>query len=158
MNPRQQGDLGERAAAAWLLGKDAVVAYPFGHSPDWDLVAEIDLTLYRVQVKTSTCFRKGRWVVALCTRGGNRSWNGVVKLLDSSRCDYLFVLVGDGRQWFIPTADLGGGSGLLLGGPKYAGFEVERGPAIVDYERRCAARSKLFAPRGDARVVKGTAL
>ena len=73
VNPRQQGDIGERAAAAWLLGKDAVVAYPFGHSPNWDVVAEIDA-------------------------------------------------------------------------------------AIVDYGRRCAARSKIFAARGDARVVKGTAL
>ena len=158
VNPRQQGDIGERAAAAWLLSKDAVVAYPFGHSPDWDLLAEIDLTLYRVQVKTSTCFLRNRWSVTLCTRGGNRSWNGLVKLLDPGRCDYLFVLVGDGRQWFIPAADLAGGSALVLGGPKYARFEVERGPVIFDYERRCAARSKLFAPGRDTRAVKGTRL
>ena len=158
MNPRQQGDIGERAAAAWLLGQDAVVAYPFGHSPDWDLVAEIELTLYRVQVKTSTCFRKNRWSVTLCTRGGNRSWNGLVKRLDPGRYNYLFVLVGDGRQWFIPSADLEAGSGLILGGPKYARFEVERGPAIFDYARRCVARSKIFAPGRDVRVVKGGAL
>ena len=143
---------------AWLLNEGHVVAYPFGHSPDWDLVAEIDRTLYRVQVKTSTFFRKGRWAVALCTRGGNRSWNGVVKRMSAARCDYLFVLVGDGRQWFIPSGHLGGGSGLLLGGPKYARFEVERGGSIQGHALRRAAASKLVPARRDVRVVKGDAL
>ena len=132
MNPREQGDIGERAAAAWLLTQGAHVAIPFGHSPDWDLLAEIECRLYRIQVKTSTYFRNGRWVVAVCTRGGNRSWSGLVKRLDSSRCDYLFVLVGDGRQWFIPIEHVGGGNGLLLGGPKYARFEVEPGRPILE--------------------------
>ena len=148
MSPREQGDIGERAAAAWLLNDGAYVAYPFGHSPDWDLLAEIDRTLYRVQVKTSTCYSERRWVVALCTRGGNRSWNGVVKLLDSTRCDYLFVLVGDGRQWFIPSQVLAGGSGILLGGPKYARFEVDRGRPIEDCTREANARRRLLANSG----------
>ncbi len=37
-----------------------------------------------------------------------------------------------GAQWFIPVAAVAGGSGLLLGGPKYARFEVERGEAFLD--------------------------
>ncbi len=119
MNPREQGDIGERAAASWLLREGYVVAYPVGHSPDWDLLVEIDPTIYRVQVKTSTRFVKGRWSVTLCPRGGNRSWNRIVKGLDPARCDYLFVLLADGRQWFMPSRELGGDSGLLLGGPKY---------------------------------------
>jgi hypothetical protein len=105
MNTRQQGDLGERAAVIWLLGMGANVAYPFGHSPDWDLVAEMGGRLLRVQVKTSTCFRLSRWSVTLVTRGGNQSWSGLVKRVDPTRCDYLFVLVGDARQWFILPHD-----------------------------------------------------
>jgi hypothetical protein len=147
MNTRQQGDLGERAAVVWLLGIGANVAYPFGHSPDWDLVAEFGGRLVRVQVKTSTCFRLGRWTVQLATRGGNQSWNGTVKRLDCTRCDYLFVLVGDGRQWFIPTARLGGATGIHLGGPKYSSFEVSRGAPL-----------QSDGPRGDVRVAKGDAL
>jgi hypothetical protein len=54
------------------------------------------------------------------TRGGNQSWNRIVKLLDPSRCDHLFVLVGDGRRWFIPAERMEGGTALQLGGPKYA--------------------------------------
>jgi hypothetical protein len=40
--------------------------------------------------------------VAICTRGGNQSWNGITKRLDPTRIDCLFVIVGDGRRWSIP--------------------------------------------------------
>jgi hypothetical protein len=156
MNTRQQGDLGERAAVIWLLSEGANVAYPFGHSPDWDLIAELKGELHRVQVKTSTCHRIGRWAVQLATRGGNQSWNGTVKRIDSTRCDYLLVLVGDGRQWFIPASSLGGGAGILLGGPKYAAYEVDRGTPIP--RESAGSPSTIGPPRGDVRVVKGVAL
>jgi hypothetical protein len=84
----------------------------------------------RVQVKTSTCWRNGRFEVTVATRGGNQSWNGVVKTLDAMRCDYVFVHVGDGRRWFIPAEALGGGTGILIGGPKYADYEVEPGSPL----------------------------
>lgn len=63
----------------------------------------------------------------LHARGGNQSWNGLVKRFDPVRCDRLFVLVADGRRWFIPADSIDAGSGLCLGGPKYAEFEVESG-------------------------------
>jgi hypothetical protein len=120
---------------------------------------EKDGQLHRVQVKTCTRRHNNRWHVSVCTRGGNRSWNGLVKRLDCSRCDYLFVLVGDGRRWFIPADALGGGTAINLGGPKYAPFEVERGEPIAG-RTEIVARSKIEAPlcRGDARAAKGTRL
>jgi PD-(D/E)XK endonuclease len=130
--PRIQGDFGELSAMYWLASRGASVALPVGSSPHWDLVAELGGHLLRVQVKTSTCFRKGRWEVTVCTRGGNQSWNGLVKRLDNARFDYLFVLVGDGRRWFIPSNRVEGGSSLRLAGPKYAEFEVEPGDPIPD--------------------------
>lgn len=124
-NPRRQGDLGEVAAIEWLTRAGYGVWVPLGHSPDVDLIAQRGEELHRVQVKTSTFWRRSRFEVSVCTRGGNRSWNGLVKRLDSKRYDYLFVLVGDGRKWFIPAGSVGGRSGILLGGPRYAEFEVE---------------------------------
>jgi hypothetical protein len=70
----------------------------------------------------------------LCTKGGNRSWSGVIRHFSASRCDSLFVAVGDGRRWFIPAEAVGGGTGILLGGPKYAEYEVEPGRPLV-FER-----------------------
>jgi hypothetical protein len=123
-NPREQGDIGERLAAAWLLHAGYHVWVPFGHSPRVDLLAEEEGRLWRVQVKTSTHFRKGRWVTCVCTKGGNQSWSGKVKELDAAHYDYLFVLAGDGHMWFIPSDRVGGRSGVVLGGPKYGDFEV----------------------------------
>jgi hypothetical protein len=107
MNPRQQGDLGEYSAIEWLASRGYPVFVPIGHVP------------------------VNRWDVMLCTRGGNQSWNGLSKRFSSDRCDYLFVLVGDGRRWFIPADVVGGGAGIALGGPKYAGYEVDRGRPFV---------------------------
>jgi hypothetical protein len=130
VNPRQQGDVGELSALQWLVSQGMAVALPFGHSPDWDLVAECEGRFLRVQVKTCTYSRDGRWCVAICTRGGNQSWSGLTKRFDPARCDYLFVHVGDGRRWFIPAARVAAGNGILLGGPKYSDYEVEPGPPL----------------------------
>jgi hypothetical protein len=56
--------------------------------------------------------------------------DGLVKRLDATRYDFLFVLAADGRRWFIPADRVSGGIGLRLGGPKYAEFEVERSEPI----------------------------
>jgi hypothetical protein len=131
ISPRKQGDLGELSALGWLITHGFSIYLPYGHSPHCDLMAEDGPTVLRVQVKTSTVWRNGRWEVTVCTRGGNQSWSGLVKLLDPSRIDYLFVLVADGRRWFIPADAIGGGSGILLGGPKYAAFEVDPGRPLT---------------------------
>jgi hypothetical protein len=130
--PRQQGDVGELSAIVWLAGQGFPVFKPLFHSPNYDLVADLGPRLVRVEVKTTTRFVKGRWEVTVCTRGGNQSWNGLTKRLDPEKCDYLFVLVRDGRRWFIPSTHFGGGRGLRLGGPKYEQFEVEQGDPIRD--------------------------
>lgn len=116
----------------WLAAKGATVWVPFNHSPDVDLMAEWDDRLIRVQVKTST-FRgviksgEERWRIAIATTGGNRSWTGLTKKFDPAKVDYLFVLVGDGRRWFIPAHLVEAARSLALGGIKYSEFEIERG-------------------------------
>jgi hypothetical protein len=87
-------------------------------------------------VKSSSLFVGRRWRVQLCTRGGNRSWTGTVKRFNASRCDWLFVLVGDGRRWFIPSQRVVGGTRVSLGGPKYAEFEIEPGRPLGPAEGR----------------------
>jgi hypothetical protein len=112
----------------WLVGQGYKLWLPLGHSPNSDLIAEDDEgRLLRVQVKTTTRREHRRWHVMICTRGGNQSWNGLVKRFNAARCDRLFVLVGDGRRWFIPANEIDAGTGIRLGGPKYAAFEVEPG-------------------------------
>jgi hypothetical protein len=118
----------------------ALICVPVGHSPDFDFVAAMEERLLRVQVKTCIAFRNNRWPVAVCTRGGNRSWSGLVKRFDATKCDYLFAVVGDGRRWCIPSTALEGGTRIVLGGPKYAEFEVEPGhPLPAQTSEKCAS-------------------
>ena len=132
MNTREQGDIGEFSAMQWLAEQGARIYLPLGHSPDADFVADMpDGRLIRVQVKTTTFFRDGRWCPLIATRGGNQSWTGVAKYFSPERCDYLFVLVADGRRWFIPADRIEARTGLALGGPKYSEYEVEPGQPIL---------------------------
>jgi Holliday junction resolvase-like predicted endonuclease len=135
ISPRRQGDLGELSAMEWLGSQGYGVAFPIGHSPDYDLIVDDGDALRRVQVKTSSQYGDGRWRIAVCTRGGNQSWNGLVKRFSAARCDYLFVLVADGRRWFIPAGTVEGGTALHLGGPKYAEFEVGPGRPFLSSDR-----------------------
>lgn len=144
INRRQQGDLGEASAIEWLTSKGATVMLPLGHSPDYDLIADAGGELLRVQVKTSvhradTLNGDERYAVQLATLGGNQSWGGQVKRLDPTRIDSLFVLVGDGRRWFVPARELGARTAVTLGGPKYSEYEIERGTPIIDL---------VYGPRG----------
>ena len=137
LNRSQQGDLGEASAIEWLTSKGAAVLIPFGHSPHFDLVADLDGRLLRIQVKTSTQESRTpdghlRSTVALRTSGGNQSWTGVSKVLDPSRFDYLFVLAARGRRWLIPSSALEAFNAISLGGPKYSEFEIELGRPIRD--------------------------
>jgi hypothetical protein len=68
----------------------------------------------------------------------------------------LFVLVADGRRWFIPATDVAGRSGILLGGPKYAAFEVEPGRPF-EAASDLASLHSMPARRG-SRAVKGVRL
>jgi hypothetical protein len=118
------------SAMQWLAYAGAQIAVPVGHTPHWDFIGDFHGCLIRVQSKTSRSYRNGRWEVMTCTRGGNQSWNGLVKKLDPRHYDYLFVTVADGRRWFIPARRLGSPTRILLGGPKYEMYEVESGPAM----------------------------
>jgi hypothetical protein len=131
VDTRTQGDLGEASAIERLASRGYPVWLPVGRSPDCDLVTRIDDLLVGVQVKTCRSLVNGRFHVMVCTKGGNQSWNGVVKRFSATRCDWLFVLVSDGRRWFIPAREVGGGSAILLGGPKYAAYEVESGRPLA---------------------------
>lgn len=125
MNRRVQGDIGELSAMERLGSQGATVWVPFNHSPHVDLMAEWDDALIKVQVKTSTfrTIKKSgdeRWHFAIATYGGNRSWTGLTRKFDPIRVDYLFVLVGDARRWFIPAGLVEAARSLAPGGRKYS--------------------------------------
>jgi PD-(D/E)XK endonuclease len=148
VNRRVQGDIGELSAMEWLASRGATVWVPSNHSPHIDLMAEWDDRLIRVQVKTSTfrgTIKSGgeRWQISIATSGGNRSWTGLTKKFDPAKVDYLFVLVGDGRRWFIPAHLVEAVRALALGGTKYSEFEIERGTPFEELIYGSAAANTI---------------
>jgi hypothetical protein len=72
------------------------------------------------------------------------------------RAEFVFVHVADGRRWFISARAIGGGTGIRLGGPKYAAFEVAPGrPFGTDLTSQTLSSGVLG--RG-SRAVKGARL
>ena len=135
INRRRQGDLGEASAIEWFSRLGATVFIPFGHSPDVDLVVELEGRLLRIQVKTSTQLAETpdghpRRIVSLKTCGGNQSWTGIAKEIDPARIDLLFVLTGDGRRWLIPSDCLESRGSIRLGGANYSEHEIDPAPPI----------------------------
>ncbi|HEX3831347.1 MAG TPA: group I intron-associated PD-(D/E)XK endonuclease [Solirubrobacteraceae bacterium] len=154
-DPRGQGERGEQLAALWFESHGVTVFVPLLHNPrDFDFIVEWGDGVHRIQVKTSTQFRKGRWDVSVCTRGGNRSWSGLVKHLDPTRYEYLFVVVADGRQWLMPSAEVESATRICLGGPKYGEYELEPGQPLLQN----AAPLHSAPPWRDSRAVKGDGL
>ena len=163
INRRQQGDLGEASAVEWLTSAGATVLIPFGHSPDYDLVAEVEGRLLRIQVKTSTFVEytpngHARTQVQLATNGGNQSWSGVAKKFDPSRYDLLFALTGDGRRWLIPSDQIDAETAINLGGPKYSEFEITPTASIYRLVYGDDPSLESDARKGGIQVAKGRRL
>lgn len=65
-----QGDAGEASFVAWVLEAGGYVFAPVAHTPsDFEFVADFGAKPLRVQVKTSTCRHKARYVVAAAQSG-----------------------------------------------------------------------------------------
>jgi hypothetical protein len=138
---REQGDIGEASAIMWLAENGALIFTPLIRSPNYDLIAEMAGRLVRIEVKTSNARSSaGNWSVAVCTRGGNQSWNKITKRFDPTRCEFVFIHVGDGRRWFIPASRIEGETSIVVGGPKYKEFEIEPGaPFPAETAERAAS-------------------
>lgn len=79
-----------------------------------------------------------------------------MKRFSADRSDFVFAHVADGRRWFIPSREIGGETGIRLGGPKYAAFEVEPGRPFQGATADQTLSSDVLG-RG-SRAVKGARL
>ena len=88
------------------LSRIGTVSIPLTDSQDYDLIAEIDDRLYKVQVKTTQYKSKyGIYKANLSVKGGNRSFN-TIKKFDNTKVDYVYVMTSEGKSYFIPTSSI----------------------------------------------------
>lgn len=116
-------------ASKWFLDHGYMVSIPLEVAP-YDLVAESDEGLQRVQVKTTSARPSGRFHVqisrllydptaTLCARGKVRRISS-----NEADIDYFFILTGAGTRYLLPIRVVAGQLTLTLD-EKYANFVVE---------------------------------
>ena len=113
-NPREQGLLGLTDAIQWFGANGYSISLPLIDAQPYDLIVDDGTHLQRVQVKTTTQRSdRGHFIVQLCTRGGNQSFQ-TTKPFDPAACDLLYVLTDDGQRFCIPVGAFTARTGLTL--------------------------------------------
>jgi len=121
---KDQGNVGEAAAILYFVQAGYKISKPLFENIPYDLIVDKDGVLCRVQVKSSSSKNKyGNYQIELRTKGGNKSWGGVVKLVDATGCDLLFVYCADSTKFIIPVGVFDGQGRLSLG-KKYLEYRV----------------------------------
>lgn len=146
----QQGDLGEARAIFELVRLGYSVSKPLHVHLPYDLIADKDGTLYRVQVKTTrlVCHQTTRaMTVNISTSGGNTKVN-TQKPFDNTLVDLVFVMTSDDRCWLIPAAEITSVKTIVVGTPKHAQYQIAGWtPAAVEpCPSDKADRRKVVAP------------
>ena len=112
---KRKGDLAELKIAADLAARGCKISFPFGEDCDYDLVADFDGVLHRVQVKYTRS--DGQMVLVRCrshslTKGKIRQ----TKYYTAKTVDWIAVYdqTSDGC-YYLPSSELGAGrSGATL--------------------------------------------
>ncbi len=122
-NTKKQGDAGLGIAIGWFSEQGLTVSVPLTDSQDYDLLVDSLDGLDRVQVKTTSYIRKGKYEVSLSVKGGNKT-RQKTKRLDPTKVDSVYVITADGDKYWIPVTCLGGYGSIVLG-DSYTPFRVD---------------------------------
>ena len=110
---KQKGDLAELKIATDLIDRGCRISIPFGEDCDYDLIADYEGRLHRVQVKYTRS--DGRFILVRCrshslTNGKVR----VTKLYTAEMVDWIAVYdCTSERCFYCPSSELGAGRATL---------------------------------------------
>lgn len=124
-----QGNIGLGKAIEYFTSKQIPIAIPLNDTQSYDLVADFNGKLQRVQVKTSkfSTTNGKTYTVQLRNCGGNKTGKARVVKFDNTKCDYLFVYTGDNRCYLIPSCEIESTNAIKVG-IKFTEYEVHSIP------------------------------
>ena len=117
-NSKIKGTVGVGHAIGYFTQKGIVVSIPINDSQPYDLVIDLNGSLKKVQVKTTT-----NESLALRTTGGNQSFH-TAKPFDHKSCDYVFGMMDNGDSWLIPTDKFTNKTSIKLTDIKFKEFKL----------------------------------
>ena len=111
----RRGDLGEVAFVHKAMSLGYVVGKPYGQMHRYDFMVEGGNKLWRVQVKTSTCMRDGRY--QLCVQ---RITHRRTVAYKKSELDFVVAYLMPIKVWYLlPVSVVAGRRSLLLPPPGF---------------------------------------
>jgi hypothetical protein len=106
----RRGDLGEVAFVHKAMSLGYVVGKPYGQMHRYDFMVEGGNKLWRVQVKTTTCMREGKY--QLCVQ---RITHRRFVAYKKSELDFVVAYLMLEQTWYIlPVSEVAGRRSLLL--------------------------------------------
>lgn len=125
MNSRQQGSVALGRAIAYFSSLGFPVLIPISEQQRYDLIVDMNDTLYRVECKHGTQKNNtSSYKVDLRTQGGNRSGRGKISVISSTECDLVFILANN-ETWLIPSKEIEGMATVTVGGDKWDEYKCE---------------------------------
>jgi PD-(D/E)XK nuclease superfamily protein len=110
---KRKGDLAELKVAADLLDRGCHISFPYGEDCDYDLIADKEGVLHRIQVKYTESDGE---VIGLRCRSHSLT-NGKIrrtKQYTAKTIDWLVVYDRtSNRCYYLPASDLGAGRSIL---------------------------------------------
>ncbi|MFZ2126444.1 MAG: group I intron-associated PD-(D/E)XK endonuclease [Candidatus Microsaccharimonas sp.] len=125
MKPKEKGDLAVAHAISYFITNGYEVCLPIGDKRKYDLIAEIDNCLFRVQVKYAGYYKgTNKHMAALRTMGGNQSYY-TAKKYSVDAFDLLYVFVADGKQFLFPWKEIENRNSISVEASKFMKYEVK---------------------------------
>ena len=102
---KEKGNTSLGIAIAYYASNGYTVSIPLNDTQDYDLIADKDNILKRIQVKSTGCKTKyGNYQVALKSCGGTKG--KTYKTVIETNVDELFVLTEDMNIYIIPIEEI----------------------------------------------------
>ena len=118
-----QGNLGFGKAVEYFTSHGITVAIPLNDTQKYDLIADFNGGLQRVQVKTSRYSRNGISYEVMLKNCGGTSKGSKIRPFDNTSCDYVFIVTGNDKTYLIPCETISATNTITVGN-KYTEFEV----------------------------------
>lgn len=114
-NTKQQGNVGIGQAIAYFTKQGYTVSLPLNDSQDYDLVVDMNGSLKKIQVKTTSYMRNNKYSVLLKSCGGSSKTVTVTKF-DNTKVDFVFATTAAGDNYLIPADQIKSKNTLSLSG------------------------------------------
>ena len=114
MISKEKGNIGEAIALAEFVKRGIQVSIPYGDSARYDLIAEFNGRLNRIQVKYCNCLSDNNSVVCPCASSTNHTTNKHYSTYENDIDYFVFYLAPWNEIILVPIEFIGSKKSILF--------------------------------------------